>query len=233
MTWREEVRRYDRLRLEAWANIWGDICSTQRSVTHHRREALLVMFVSRSANGPTLNYCERQITCGKSNPQIPCPCAHRNRGFQLYRQGRIIDDSRSHEGRRFTVMDPVQAGFCHEPPKPYPSSAPSPSTLPRLSPATHFKPRIRFSAFFPALNLLKDALPYRGRDTIQQSLQPRTQIKVLVKNHSQVSTDNVMHPNKDPFSRARIPYLECSPPRKVKASIIDLAKKWDDVQIKR
>jgi hypothetical protein len=130
-------------------------------------------------------------------------------------------------------MDPVQAGFCHEPPKPYPSSAPSPHTLPRLSPTTHFKPRIRFSAVFPALTLLKDALPYRGRGTFQQALQPRTQIKVLVQSHSQVSTENIMQPNKDPFSRARIPYLECSPPRKVKASIIDLARKWDDTYMRR
>ena len=40
-----------------------------------------------------------------------------------------------------------------------------------------------------------------------------------------------MHPNQDPFSRARIPYLECIPPRFVKSSIIDLSKDWENVTV--
>ncbi len=46
-------------------------------------------------------------------------------------------------------------------------------------------------------------------------------------------TDNIMHPSQDPFSRARIPYLECSPPRHVKSSIMDLVKDWENITIHR
>src|ERR1700738_2539950 len=138
-------------------------------------------------------------------------------------------------------MDPIQAGFCNETPKVkrYPSSNPSPATLPlhtplpprqnphthSLSPTKHFRPRLRFSALFPALHIIKDALPRRGALPLQQ---PKTQIKFLV-NNIHLTTNNVMHPNRDPFSRARIPYLECSPPRTVKTSIIDLANEWEYV----
>ena len=150
-------------------------------------------------------------------------------------------------------MDPKQAGFCNDPPKPYPSSHRSPSTLPRpspfnprqfprnthsnsCSPTTHFRPRLRFSALFPALHILKDAFPRRS-GSLQHLLQPKTQIKLVANNYHydpmSLRTDNIMHPSQDPFSRARIPYLECSPPRYVKSSIMDLVKDWENVTIHR
>jgi hypothetical protein len=149
-------------------------------------------------------------------------------------------------------MDPIQSGFCNDRPKPYPSSNPSPSTLPTSlrphqkyislllsltnnSGTTRLGPRIRFSALLPALHLLKDALPLRTILSMQQTLQPRLKIKVMSNNlHlGTLRTDDVMHPNRDPFSRARIPYLECSPPRKVKSSIVELVKDWENVNIYR
>ena len=45
-----------------------------------------------------------------------------------------------------------------------------------------------------------------------------------------VSTRNVVHPRHDPFSRARLPYLECSPPRIVKSSILELAR-WEKLNV--
>ena len=101
---------------------------------------------------------------------------------------------------------------------------------------SHLKgPRVRFSAFLPALHLLKDALPLRTMLSMQQTLQPRKRIKVITsKLHvGTIRTDDMMHPNRDAFSRARIPYLECSPPRKVKASIVELVKEWENVEIYR
>jgi hypothetical protein len=104
------------------------------------------------------------------------------------------------------------------------------------SPITHFRPRVRFSALFPALHILKEAFP-RRRGSIQYALQPNTQIKLIANNFhydpKSLRTDNIMHPSQDPFSRARIPYLECSPPRYVKSSIIDLAKDWENVTMEK
>lgn len=102
------------------------------------------------------------------------------------------------------------------------------------SPTTsHFRPRIRFSALFPALHILKDAFPRREKPLLQPPLQPKTQIKILSnglhRNPLYLQTDGVMHPSQDPFSRARIPYLECSPPRHVKSSTLELAKDWESI----
>jgi hypothetical protein len=111
----------------------------------------------------------------------------------------------------------------------------SPSIESNNSGATHLGPRMRFSALLPALHLLKDALPVRTILNMQQTLQPRLKIKVLSNNlHlGTLRTDDVMHPNRDPFSRARIPYLECSPPRTVKSSIVELVRDWENVNIFR
>jgi hypothetical protein len=36
-----------------------------------------------------------------------------------------------------------------------------------------------------------------------------------------------MHPSQDPFSRARLPYLEASPPRYVGSSTVQRLKEWE------
>ena len=66
-------------------------------------------------------------------------------------------------------------------------------------------------------------------------LEPRSQLPVLVKSFHRdpgavgLQTGKIIHPTDDPFSRARLPYLESGPPRHVKSSIIDLVKKWEHV----
>ena len=105
-----------------------------------------------------------------------------------------------------------------------------PQTALNNSSATLIRLRIRIASLFPALHLLREALPL-----IKQTLQPRRRIKVLsTKMHiGQLRMDHVVHPNQDPFSRGRIPYLECSSPRKVKPSIVELVKDWENLEIYR
>jgi hypothetical protein len=113
----------------------------------------------------------------------------------------------------------------------------SPSRLTWLpcSSILHLRRPLRVAALFPVMHLLNDAsqrvAAYRQRK--MAILQPKTQIKILAqKLHYDpvgLRTDDIMHPSRDAFSRARLPYLESSPPRYVKCSIIDLVKPWEHV----
>jgi hypothetical protein len=98
------------------------------------------------------------------------------------------------------------------------------------SPTTSFRPKVRFSALLPALHVLKDAYMRRGSVRWTPTIQATTQIKVTMNRlHSRAaSTEGIMHPHSDPFSRARIPYLECIPPRTVKTAAADFAG-WEKI----
>ena len=63
-------------------------------------------------------------------------------------------------------MDPKQAGFCNDPPKPYPSSHPSPSTLPRPTP---FNPR-QFLPNYPSNNVAQHYTSVHDYDSQPSSL---------------------------------------------------------------
>jgi hypothetical protein len=63
------------------------------------------------------------------------------------------------------------------------------------------------------------------------TIQGKTQIKIVmnrIHGAAAPSTEGIMQPNSDPFSRARIPYLECIPPRKINTSTADNAV-WEKI----
>jgi hypothetical protein len=146
-------------------------------------------------------------------------------------------------------MDPVHAGFCLEFPKLPPLTQPFDWTLPRgpaLNPrqvplphysyssaSTNFRPQARFSALFPALQILKDVFQRRNLVPIQKILQSRPPFKVCAKNISDVSMDFNSLPSQDPFSRARLPYLDFIRPQTLKISTMQYARDWEPLSLER
>jgi hypothetical protein len=96
----------------------------------------------------------------------------------------------------------------------------------------HLRKSLRMAGLFPIMSFLKTQATKTRR---LFPLQPKTQIKILVKDFhfnrnglrtEGMGTEGIMHPSQDPFSRARLPYLEASPPRFVETSIAWRLKAW-------
>jgi hypothetical protein len=97
----------------------------------------------------------------------------------------------------------------------------------------HLHKTLRMAGLFPALAFLKSQAEKSLR---MLPLQPKTQIKILVKDFhlnrhglgTQVlGTEGIMHPSQDPFAAARLPYLEASPPRLIEPSLIARINEWE------
>jgi hypothetical protein len=90
----------------------------------------------------------------------------------------------------------------------------------------HLRKSLRMAGLFPIMYFLKTQVTKTRRFL---PLQPRTQIRVLVKDFHfmGLGTEGIVHPSQDPFSRARLPYLEASPSRFVGGSIVRRLTGWE------
>jgi hypothetical protein len=147
------------------------------------------------------------------------------------------------------VMDPVHAGFCLELPKLSPLTEPFSWTLPRgpaLNPRqvplshysyssaiTNLRPQPRFAALFPALQILRDVFHRKNLVPIQKLLQLRPPFKVSAMNISDISRKFISLPSQDPFSLARLPYLDCARTPKPKISTMQYARDWEPLFLER
>jgi hypothetical protein len=139
-------------------------------------------------------------------------------------------------------MEAIHAGFSPPETKLWPSTSslfdplPRPSTecpppllpLPSLiptNPSLHVRPsQFRRAALFPALILLREALPYALRTLPGSSVQrPRVRLPFRERFHGPASTSEIGLPGQDPFEKARRGYLKCVPRGVVRASILDVA----------
>jgi hypothetical protein len=152
-------------------------------------------------------------------------------------------------------MDPVQAGFCLEFPKSFPSSHSfswthlgSLAVAPRQaltlhvansSPRANFRPQARIAALFPVLFVLRDVFQRQKQALLPKVLQVKSPIKAFAMNlsddidHRALSTEHIIHPANSPISRARLAYLNCNPPHKIKISTLDYAQNWERLIVKK
>jgi hypothetical protein len=56
---------------------------------------------------------------------------------------------------------------------------------------------------------------------------------VSTMNISDISTEFISLPSQDPFSRARLPYLDCIRPPRLKISTIQYARDWEPLNLEK